>query len=128
MKRAVAMMLLGVSIMVGSVAVATGEEGEFTFQSAATVGNGWALNTKGRTERFPVYVIWSSGCTAGGVTYETAASADFAGTWRMLAVIPFSAANSVDLIQNLASVGVVRARISTEIVGGTVTVVAKGIR
>lgn len=102
-------------------------QGPYTLQSAATTGNGNTWNTKNWVQTVTIVIDWSAGCSAGGVTIETADVATYAGTWAPLVVVAWSAASKQDVVQILAPVGVVRARISTNVVGGTVTIKAKGL-
>ena len=102
-------------------------EGLWTLQSAATTGNGTPWNTRASLPTTIYFVAWSDGCSAGAVTLETAATAAYAGTWAPLVTVSWSAASKTDVIQVFAPIGVIRARISTNIVGGTVTVTAYGL-
>lgn len=74
-------------------------------------------------------VHFKAGTTAGQVVLEAAPTADFAGTWKQVGAITWSAADSLDTYpppaQNTQTAdappwGYVRARISTGIVAGNV--------
>lgn len=67
-----------------------------------------------------VYIIWSAGASAGGVTVETADAVDYAGTWAPLIVVPWSAASKQDIVQVTGVQMYLRTRISTTVSGGTV--------
>ena len=96
--------------------------GPYTLQQAATTGNGAALNCRGTNRALLVFVEWSTGCSAGQIEVEQAADGDYAGTWSHIATISWSAANRVDCTLWNAPVGAIRARVASNITGGTVTV------
>ncbi|MDD2857799.1 MAG: hypothetical protein PHU75_03905 [Candidatus Nanopelagicales bacterium] len=108
----------------------TTAQGPYTLQSAATTGNGATWTTRHSTAVTVLYLRWSAGCSAGAVTFETAEDdqAGSAGTWAPLATVNWSAASKVDEIKIFGAIGTIRARISTNVVGGTVTVTAKGLK
>lgn len=92
--------------------------------SAATTGTGTSVSC---TNAIQVgwSVIWSSGVGAGEVTIEAANSATYAGTWSVLDVQDFSAAPAADSIVMGTYPGplpYVRARVTSNVTGGTVTV------
>lgn len=89
--------------------------------AASATGNGDAYNLAGRTEHAVVYIEWSAATSAGGVTIEEAHDKDYAGTWAEIQVVPWSAESSCDAIHVTGTFGAIRARISTTVVGGTVT-------
>lgn len=64
---------------------------------------------------------WSAGVTAGVVTFEWAPNPGYAGTWASLGTQNFAASSITKAIYQVCG-GAVRARISTPVVGGTVTV------
>lgn len=69
-----------------------------------------------------VYIQWSAGTSAGGVTVETAHDSAYTGTWATLgAAIPWVSASREDVLQITGIHGAIRTRISTLIVGGTVS-------
>lgn len=100
-----------------------------TLQSAATTGNGTALNCNNAVVETGIYVTWTSGCTGGAVTIETAPSSDYAGTWAVISTQTYSA-GCTQLVQVTGAFRAIRARISSNVtgVGGSVTVVACGLR
>jgi hypothetical protein len=100
-----------------------GNPGPYNLLPAATTGTGAALETGGRAKQVLVFVEWSAGCSAGEVTLEQASSADFAGTWAPLCTaIAWNAANKCDAVQLAYICGAVRPRLTSNVVGGTVTV------
>jgi hypothetical protein len=60
------------------------------------------------------------------VSVETARTPGYTGTWAIVQAVPWSAASKVDVVHITTSVGAVRARISTTVTGGTVTVTWMG--
>lgn len=73
------------------------------------------------------YVAWSSGVSAGVVTIESAPNATYTGTWAPLAVVTYTSGSpKCDLVQVSGTGLAFRARISTAITGGTVTVTFLG--
>lgn len=95
-----------------------------TSLSAATTGTGTAFAMNNAVQ-VGWAVIWSSGVTAGEVKIEAAASANYSGTWYELDKQTFSAApaaNSVMLGTFPGPLLFVRARVSTTVSDGTVTV------
>jgi len=64
---------------------------------------------------------WSAGVSAGVVTFEWAPNPGYAGTWAVLGTQNFGA-NSITKAIYQACGGAIRARVSTPVVGGTVTV------
>lgn len=73
-----------------------------------------------RARDMSIYLEWGSGVVSGAVTIESAASADYAGTWAPLAPVAFSgSAPKTDIVQVIGVHGAIRARISTGLSGGT---------
>src|SRR3990172_6687260 len=93
-------------------------------QAAATTGNGAAIDLAGISREGAIYIVWSAGTSAGAVTLETAHAAAYAGTWDALLTMAWSSASKVDIIQFSGCYKALRARISTDIVGGTLDVYA----
>jgi hypothetical protein len=96
----------------------------FTSLSAVTTGTGTAVSC---TNAIQVgwSVIWSSGVTGGEVTIEAANSATYAGTWAVIDVQNFTAApaaNSIMLGTYPGPFQFVRARVTSTVTDGTVTV------
>ena len=73
------------------------------------------------------YIAFGAGTSAGAVVIETAATPDYTGTWANLSTITWSAASKTHHVAITGVFRALRARISTAIVGGTVTVVSIGI-
>lgn len=96
---------------------------DVTLQSAATTGNGTGYNVDGVAENLAFYIAWSAGVSAGAVIIEEAPDKDYAGTWSVISpAVATSAASSTDVVHLQGSFKALRARISTNVVGGTVTV------
>lgn len=93
----------------------------FLLQDAQTTGNGTPLDVRNSGPEMGFYLIWSAGVNAGVVTIETADTSAYSGTW-----FPISVANFLDGSTGYVGIeGVfhyIRARISTNVTGGTVTV------
>jgi hypothetical protein len=70
-----------------------------------------------------IYVQWSAGTSAGVVTVESADSSAYAGTWAPLATVTWSAASKEDIVQITGIHLNLRTRVSTGVVGGTVTTI-----
>ena len=68
-----------------------------------------------------VYIEWGAGTSAGVIQIEEAFVSTYAGTWAQLQVVSWAAASVTDAIHLTGVYGAVRTRISTAIVGGTVT-------
>jgi hypothetical protein len=77
--------------------------------------------TTGYCRESAVYVVWGAGTTAGAVTIESSYLDTYTYTWAPLAVIPWSAAASQDIVQITGVHVNLRTRISTTVVGGTVS-------
>jgi hypothetical protein len=68
------------------------------------------------------YVSWSAGVVSGVVQIETADSSTYTGTWAPIATITFSGtAPKQDYAAVTGSYSAIRHRISTVVVGGTVS-------
>jgi len=96
----------------------------FTSLSAVTTGTGTAVSC---TNAIQVgwSVIWSAGVGAGEVTLEAANSATYAGTWAVIDVQNFTSAPSANSIMVGTYPGpfqFFRARVTSAVTGGTVTV------
>ena len=78
----------------------------------------------GRYVEASFFVSFSAGTSAGQVVIESAPFRNYAGTWVIEGTVNWAAASKAHRVSlNLLS-GAMRARISTEITGGTVTVTA----
>lgn len=90
---------------------------------AAAGGTAGTLGTAvTRCRETAAYVVWSAGATAGVVVIESAHDATYTGTWASLATVNWSAATKVDIAQITGIHRALRARISTSVSNGTVTV------
>lgn len=76
----------------------------------------------GAWQHVTLYLKWSSGVSAGVVTIETADAVGYAGTWGAVIAVTQTGASREDTVQMEGPFNAVRARISTTVVGGTVTV------
>jgi hypothetical protein len=100
---------------------------EVNVQAAAAAGNGLALNNQGRFDSMVFYIEWGAGTSAGAVQLEEAHDENYAGTWLAIgAPVAWAAALKTDAVHLSGAYGAVRARISTNIVGGTINVRALG--
>lgn len=101
-----------------------------TLQSSATTGNGGILLLKGECERVTIVVQGSSGVSAGAVTIEEAYydpnGPVYAGTWDAIGSAVTVVASTQAVTHGTGSYWAIRARISTTVEGGTVTVYAWG--
>lgn len=90
-------------------------------QVNATTGNGEAVELGG-VRVLTAYVIGGAGVSAGAVQLEHSHSKDYTGTWAALGAATTVVANTVNAVVVQGTAKAVRARISTPLVGGTVTV------
>lgn len=74
-----------------------------------------------RCRESAVYIIWGAGTSAGAVTIETADNDAYAGVWAALSTVPWTAVSKEDVVQITGIHKSIRTRISTAIVGGTVS-------
>ena len=73
------------------------------------------------------YIVFGAGTSAGAVQIETAHQSGYTGTWAAEgSATAWSAANKVHKVSITGMSFVTRARISTLVVGGTVSVYAMG--
>jgi hypothetical protein len=96
----------------------------FTTLNAATTGTGTALATNNAVQ-VGWAVIWSADVTAGEVVIEAAMTKDYAGTWAELDRQAFGDAPSDNAVMMGTYPGplpFVRARVTTTVTDGTVTV------
>ncbi len=82
-----------------------------------SIGDDWGASY------ITIYIVGSAGIASGAVSFETAHAVDYAGTWAPLAVVT-AVASSVVTAHAAGNYRFVRARISTTIGSGTVTVLA----
>jgi len=105
-----------------------------TLQLAQTVGNGQAYAVPANVRKHIFYVDFSAGVGAGAVSIETANDPEYTGTWAPLVndlatptVNPVTfAVSSQKIYTYIGVLAAIRARISTTVTGGTVTVTYKG--
>lgn len=71
---------------------------------------------------FGIYTQFSAGAAAGTVLIETAPNENYAGTWATLATINWAAASKCHFTGITDALGALRARISSAVTSGTVTV------
>jgi hypothetical protein len=90
-------------------------------QKDAVSGNGQAAELNG-VRQVTCYITGSAGVSAGAVQLETAPSATFAGTWAPLGTAVTVVASTTAVATTIGSFKAIRARISTPVTGGTVSV------
>ena len=93
-----------------------------TVQNAATTGNGLALAIPSMIKKHTFYIEGSAGVTAGAVQVEASNDPDYTGTWDAQGPPVLVTASTQDTVGCDGVSLALRARISTPIVGGTVTV------
>lgn len=75
-----------------------------------------------RCRETAIYVQWSTGVNAGAVTIETAHSESYTGTFAPLQIVTWAgSANKEDVVQITGIHGVLATRVSSTVMGGTVT-------
>ena len=89
-------------------------------------GTTGAVNVLGQAREHAVYVEYGAGVSAGEVTVETASEKAFSGTWDVLTVIAWAAASRSHSYRTTGAYGAIRVRVTSAIVGGTVTVTYVG--
>lgn len=92
-----------------------------TAQSALNTAQA-VTGTVSSVRELRAYATFGAGTSAGVVTIEGAPVSDYSGTWASLGTLTWSAASKVEVLRIEGVHLAVRARISTAIVGGTVTV------
>jgi len=98
--------------------------GVFTSLNAATTGTG-SMQAVNQAAQLGYSVIWSTGVTAGEVVIEVADTSAYAGTWAEIDRLNFTAAPGANSMQSGTFPGpfrFARARVTTNVTGGTVTV------
>jgi len=95
-----------------------------TLQSAATTGNGDSVDTKYLLNYMVLTISGTATVATGAVQVETADVCTYAGTWAPLGDPVAVPAGGQSIVQIIAPVGCLRARISTTVTGeaGTATV------
>lgn len=94
--------------------------GRILMQNAQTTGNGDTVDAKCGYVNTTIYVSWNGATSAGAVVIETADSATPVG-WALLATVTYNDGKP-SVVHFVGPLNFVRARISTTVVGGTVTV------
>lgn len=98
-----------------------------TFLDAVTTGNASTVDRRD-SSNWVFFVEWSSGTSAGVVTIEEASSDTYTDTWSTLATVTWAAASETEAVHLSESIwGALRVRVSTTVVGGTVTVKGRGM-
>ncbi len=95
--------------------------GEKLLNAVAAVESAGAVNLLGQTREHTVHVEYSSSTVSGVVTIEIASEKSYTGTWDALTTVPWAAGNRSHSFRFTGAIGAMRARISTVVVGGTVT-------
>jgi len=90
-------------------------------QTAATTGNGVAVDLKGECREIVAYIEGSGGVTAGKVKIETADDVAYAGTWALVGTEVTVAAKSIVNLFKTGCFKAIRARVSVTIVGTLAT-------
>jgi len=99
----------------------------FTLQDAQTTGNGEVIAIPDSFKRHTVIIKGSSGVSAGGVQIETADAFDYMGTWGQIGGGEIDVEDDEEIVINFEGIfKFIRVRISTNVVGGTVTVLYVG--
>lgn len=93
--------------------------------SIATTGTGKAIPTGG-AERIKAQAVWTAGCSAGEIVLEGAHQADYAGTWAEIDKFTFLNDGMKSYSYN-ESYEFCRFRVTTNVVGGTVTASINGL-
>ena len=95
-----------------------------TLQNAQTSGNGLAIAIPPSFIHHKIIISWSAGVGAGAIQPENADNPNYSGTWAPVGggPIAFSAASSEITFEFVGVFAAIRARISTTVTGGTVTV------
>ena len=92
-------------------------------QNAQTTGNGTAIPIPSSFRRHKFTIKGLPTISAGAIQLESADAVDYAGTWNPLGGGPITVVDASEIEYNFEGIyGALRARISTTIVGGTVTV------
>lgn len=99
----------------------------FTLQDAQTSGNGEVLAIPSTYTNHKFTIKGSAGVSAGAVQPEAADENDYSGTWAQIGGGPVTVVASTELIVSYqGNLKFIRARISTAVVDGTVTVTYEG--
>jgi hypothetical protein len=100
----------------------------YNLQSAATTGNGKVIAIPNSFRKHKITITSSAGISAGAIQIETSDNPSFAGTWAPVGGGPIAlVANSNQILDFEGIFPFIRARVSTNVVGGTVSVTYEGI-
>lgn len=94
--------------------------------AASATGNGTAYNVDGVAENLVFMFDWSAGGSLGVVSIEEAPDKAYAGTWSVITTVTQAGASQIDVVHVQGAFRAVRARITTGVTGGTVTVTLEG--
>ena len=95
---------------------------------AATTGTGKAISYA-NYEKVQYLIVGSAGVGAGAVVIESAHDPNFAGTWKeVVAPVTVVANAAVGATVDAPPGGFLRARVTTTVTGGTVTVYLNAIQ
>jgi hypothetical protein len=92
-------------------------ENRLLLQSAATTGNGNAVDARGNGREHTFYIVGAGTISAGAVQLETARTTDYSGTWAPLGSA-LSVTSAANVVQITGCFLALRARVSTNIAGG----------
>jgi len=97
-------------------------------QTAAASGNGTVLAIPDSFRNHKVIIKWGAGTNAGAIQIESADDPTYTGTWGQVGggPIAWSAASLENQIEIVGLFRFIRARISTNVTGGTVDVIYVG--
>lgn len=95
--------------------------GYFTGVPGTTNAND-CISASAQVTEYGIYVEFSAGSGAGTVLIETASDPSYSGTWAVLATVNWAAASKSHYTALTNSVRVLRARISSAVTSGTVSV------
>lgn len=95
----------------------------FALQTAATTGNGVAIAVPVSFRHHTVIIKGNTAIASGAVQIESADAPDYTGVWGQIGGGPITVVDVAELVINFEGVyPFIRARVSTTIAGGTVTV------
>jgi hypothetical protein len=99
----------------------------YTLQSAATTGNGNIVSPPPSFIHHTITIKGLTAIAAGAVQIETADDDTYTGTWGQIGGGPITVVDVTEIVVNFEGVfKFIRARISTTVTGGTVTVTYNG--
>jgi len=89
--------------------------------AASAQNTAGTIDLKGEPIAITIYVKAGAGVSAGVVSVEEADSADYTGTWSVLATVSTTVASAENAVRVAGPCKAIRTRISTAITGGTVS-------